>query len=61
MSNKHNTSNLGERLEQGVILARKRMLHEKALHDRDVIISDDNGNIVHIPAKEIIATHAEYQ
>lgn len=51
----------GELISKGVLLARKRMLHEKALHNQDVIISDRKGGIISIPAKEIIEKYKEYQ
>lgn len=57
----NSTQNLGERLEQGILLARKRMLHEKSLHDQDVILGDGNGGIVRIPAKDVIASNKMYQ
>lgn len=61
MTEEQYLSNLGKKLEYGIFLARKRMLHEKALRNQDVIIADNNGRIVSISAKEIIATHKEFQ
>lgn len=51
----------GKKLEQGIHLARKRMLHEKALRGQDVIIGDGKGGIMRIAAKKYITEHAEYQ
>lgn len=52
---------MGKRLEQGIFLARKRMLHEKALHNRDIILGDGKGGIVRVSAKDFLAEHKEYQ
>lgn len=52
---------LKDKVEQGLLLAYKRMLHEKALHNRDVVIGDGKGGVRYVSAKEIIATHPEYQ
>jgi len=54
-------SEMGEKLRQGVVLARKKMLKELALHGENVVVADDNGKIMTIPAAEIIAKHKEYQ
>lgn len=59
MSN-NDPRNLGERLEQGILLARKRMLHEKSLRGQDLVLGDGNGGIVRVPAKDVIAAHKEY-
>lgn len=61
MNEEQYLSSMGQKLEQGIFLARKRMLHEKALRNQDVIIADSNGNILRVPAKEIIASHKEFQ
>ncbi len=45
---------LTEKIERGIRIAQKRMLEEKALHNRDVVVADANGVIRHIPAKEIL-------
>lgn len=52
---------MGERLKQGILLAHKRMLHEKALHNRDIILGDGNGGVVRVSAKDFLAEHKEYQ
>lgn len=61
MTEKKHLSEMGRKIERGIFLARKRMLHEKALHGQDLILADDNGNIVRVPAKDIIANHKEFQ
>lgn len=52
---------MGKRLEQGILLARKRMLHEKALLNRDIILGDGKGGTVRVSAKDFLAKHKEYQ
>lgn len=49
---------LQDKIDKGLQLAEKRMLQEKALHDECVIIQTSNGEIQHIPAKQVIAEHA---
>jgi len=51
---------LSNRLKRGVLLARKRMLEEKALHDDDVIMGDRHGGIIRMPAKEVLVKYAKY-
>lgn len=57
MNSDLNKLDIGERLEQGIRLARKRMLQEKALRNQDVIVGDGNGGIVRIHAKDIVADY----
>lgn len=59
--NGDNSLNLGERLEQGILLARKRMLQEKSLHGQDVILGNGKGGIVRVPARIVIAANKDYQ
>ena len=40
-----------EKLKRGLLLAEKRMLQEKALHDETVVVCDRDNNIRYIPAK----------
>jgi len=61
MSNNSSSQNLGERLEQGILLARKRMLRDKSLRGQDVILGDGKGGIVRVSAKDFIAKHKDYQ
>lgn len=61
MTREQETEKLGKRLEEGIILARKRMLHEKALHGQNIILGDGKGGIVSVPAKDIIAQYPMYQ
>lgn len=43
-----------DKIDRGLQLAERRMLEEKALHGQDVIVSDGNGTIRRIPAKQLI-------
>ena len=52
---------LTTQLEKGLLLAEKRMLQEKALHDQTIVVMGDDNTIKYIPAKEVIAEHAEFQ
>ena len=46
-----------EKLNRGLEIAEKRMLHEKALRGEDVIVCGDDNIIRCIPAKEVIANN----
>lgn len=61
MTTEQRMNDIKEKLEQGIFLARKRMLHEKALHNRDIILGDGKGGIVRVSAKDFLAEHKEYQ
>lgn len=61
MTEEQRITEMGRKLEHGIFLARKRMLHEKALHNQDVILADSNGEIIRVPAKDIIASRKEFQ
>ncbi len=50
-----------DKIDEGLRLAEKRMLQEKALHDECVIVQDADGVIRHIPAKQVIAEKALFQ
>lgn len=43
------------KLDEGLKLAEKRMLEEKALRGEDIIVSSDGKNIEHIPAQQILS------
>ena len=45
-----------QKLEYGLDLAQRRMLEEKALHNETVVVSDSAGNIVYIPASDVLAS-----
>jgi hypothetical protein len=52
---------LQDKIDEGLRLAEKRMLQEKALHDECVIVQNSDGEIQHISAKQVIAEHAIFQ
>ncbi|MBQ9200856.1 MAG: ribosome recycling factor [Bacteroidales bacterium] len=58
MSNKevHEFSNM---LRQGLEIAERNMLEEKALHDEDIIVSPDGETFQRIPARQIIEETSE--
>lgn len=43
-----------ERVSFGLELSYRRMLREKALHNEDVIMSNNQNEIIRIPAKQIL-------
>lgn len=43
-----------QKVESGLLEAQHNMLVEKALHNRSVVVSDGNGNVVEIPARQIL-------
>ncbi|MBQ3745366.1 MAG: ribosome recycling factor [Prevotella sp.] len=57
MSNKE-VRDFSEKLKQGLELAERRMLQEKALRGEDIIVSSDGKTIQRIAAKELIAENA---
>ena len=60
MSNKE-IKEFSEKLKHGLVIAEKRMLQEKALHDESVVVCDKEGNIKRIPAKQVIAENPIFQ
>ena len=53
MSNKEVLA-LAERIRDGLEIAEREMLEEKALRGQDVIVCDDNNNIQRIPARQLL-------
>ncbi|MGX8713111.1 MAG: ribosome recycling factor [bacterium] len=49
---------LQDKIDQGLQLAERRMLEEKALHGQDVIICTDGDNIQRISAKQAMSSLA---
>lgn len=45
-----------EKLRNGLKIAEKRMLEEKALRGEDIIVSFDGETIERIPAKQLLKT-----
>ncbi|MCR5425115.1 MAG: ribosome recycling factor [Bacteroidales bacterium] len=58
MSDKEITE-FSEKLQQGLDMAERKMLEEKALHDQDIIVCADDGSIQRIPAKEAMSSLSE--
>lgn len=53
---------LNERIHEGLLLAHKQMLREKALHDECIVVySPEQDAIVHIPAREVLDRHPEWR
>jgi hypothetical protein len=48
---------LTAKLDKGLELAYRRMLEEKALHNETIVVSNSEGKIEYIPAKEILASY----
>lgn len=51
---------LSKKLDEGLLLAEKKMLEEKALRGQDVVVCDANNIIQRIPAEQIIAESSIY-
>ena len=60
MSNKEIEAYL-KTMEEGLIESERILLKEKAANNESVINCDENGDIVSIPAKDIIAKNRQYQ
>ena len=50
-----------KKLDDGLLLAEKRMLQEKALRGEDVVVCDSDNNIKRIPAKKVIEENVIFQ
>lgn len=50
-----------DKLDKGLLLAEKRMLEEKALHGQSVVVMNDDGKIIHIPASQVLAENEIFQ
>lgn len=53
MSNKE-VKEFSEKLSNGLEIAQKRMLEEKALRGEDIIVSSDGVTFQRIPAKQLL-------
>ena len=60
MSNKEIEAYL-KTIEEGLTESERILLKEKAANNESVINCDENGDIVSIPAKDIIAKNHQYQ
>lgn len=52
---------LSRKIDEGLELAEKRMLHEKALRGESVVVCDKDNNIQRIPAQQVIAKNRIFQ
>ena len=48
---------LDQKLDKGLKLAQRRMLEEKALRNETVVVSNAEGKIEYISAKEVLASY----
>lgn len=48
-----------KKIETGLQESRKQLLNEYALRNDSLVVGDDNGNVLEVPAKEILARHSE--
>ncbi len=49
------------KIREGLKLAEKRMLHEKALRGQCIVVCDKDNNIQRIPAEQVIAENPMFQ
>ena len=42
------------KVEDGLAEAQHNMLVEEALHNRPIVVSDGNGHVLEVPAKELL-------
>ena len=42
------------KVEGGLFMAHQEMLREKALHNQCVVLSEEKGKIIRVPAKEVL-------
>jgi len=61
MANEKQYSEFARKVLKGMQIAYEKMLHEEALRDESIVVADDEGNIKHIPAKNLLkkGTHPE--
>ena len=52
---------LSKKIDEGLRLAEKRMLEEKALRGESVVVCDSDNNIKRIPAQQVIAENSVFQ
>lgn len=48
-----------QKIENGLQESRKQLLNEYALHNDSLVVGDSSGNVLDIPAKDILAKHPE--
>lgn len=47
------------RVDAGLAEAQHNMLVEKALHNQNVVIADEQGKVQYVPAKDLLAEHID--
>ena len=52
---------LSKKIDDGLLLAEKRMLQEKALRGECVVVCDKDNNIQRIPAQQVIDENHVFQ
>ena len=58
--NEHEFEDLLQKIEAGLALGEKQLLHERALHDDTIVVYDpEQDAIVRVPAKEVLEKHPE--
>ena len=60
-SKTHEGVRLGGALIEMNIITEKQMLEEKALHGQSVVVMNDDGKIIHIPASQVLADNEIFQ
>jgi hypothetical protein len=48
---------IAEKLQQGLHIAERRMLEEKALRNETIVVSNAEGKIEYLSAKDVLATY----
>ncbi len=59
MNIKQDNIELYKKIEAGFKLAVRRLYEQKAANDETLVISDANGNIKHVPAKELLKNYKD--
>ncbi len=44
-----------DKVDAGLAEAQQNMLVEKALHNRSIVIADEQGHVVHVSAKQLLS------
>lgn len=47
------------KIDEGLKETTKKLLHDYALHNDSLVVGDTEGNVLHVPAKEILTQHPE--
>ena len=53
---------LYHRIDEAIVLSKKKLLAERALHGEDIVVLDpESGKVVSIPAASVLANHPEFR